>query len=442
MGQDAPALGIYAKSAAGRPDKGEFDRRRGVHGPGQHRRWKLHRQAARLFKDIEARPDRYGEPRAHFRYRVAMCCRGTTGQPPTIRRSPDGNRADYHGLQRCGSVWICPLCAPKIAARRRDEGNIAIARWGTGHQGETGGVYFLTFTFQHDRDTGGEGQLKAQLGRLADALRRLKGTRAYRALMDRISAKGEIRALEVTYGEFAGWHPHSHAIVFCRRQAMPELRKLRGLWARELIARGLAGLELGDIGVDRFRKLRHLLLHCFQVQPGAFAADYLAKFGREPEGERGRWSLSAELTHGHLKRGRGDRDGTPSRCEHASMWELLNDALDGDRRSADLFREFGEAFHGRRQLYWSKGLRAFFGIDELEDEAIAAEPDRECTEHVIQLDTYQWANTIAHDARHDVLCAAASGGRQAVLELLAELATRAPPYSGYYTEAASWEKHH
>lgn len=43
---------------------------------------------------------------------------GTGG--PTLR-AYDRKGAGYAGLATCGSVWVCPCCASKIAARRAEE---------------------------------------------------------------------------------------------------------------------------------------------------------------------------------------------------------------------------------------------------------------------------------------------------------------------------------
>jgi hypothetical protein len=421
-----PALGIHAKSAAG---TGGY--RPGSPGPldaGTRRRWSLKRQAERLLPDKETKINREGAAVAHFEYRVAMCHRGSDGGPIALYRSPDSKNARFSGLQTCGSVWHCPVCSPKISRTRVAEINRAIAAW-LGPQSWAGDrhVYLGTFTTQHSAADAGAGELGAILPRVAKALSKLKGSRAYRALMERARAAGAIRALEVTFGELNGWHVHTHELLFAARDGVlardgsrlvawrsPVYRGIRRLWAETLIAHELAGLRPGDVGLDRFRKLRNLLRHCFTLQPGAYAADYVAKYGREPESDRGTWGLGSELAKAHLKRVAGADDGRPQRCAHASPWSLLNDALDGDARSGELFREFALAFHGRRQLYWSPGLKAELGIAELDDEEIARDPEADCTEKVIELGFEAWRLVIAHEARFDVLKAAADDGRAGV----------------------------
>jgi hypothetical protein len=388
--------------------------------------------------------DRYGEQVMAFKYRVAMCHRGTDGGPVTVKRSPDGTRATFLGVQTCGSVWHCPLCAPKVALARRDELNRALAAWMVGHRGR---VAFVTYTLRHDAGRFGAGQLAAERDQLAEALSYFKGTRAVRELLKSCGHVGTVRALEATFGEINGWHLHTHELAFVAASALTFARdgrlvlwasplgRLVKLWARELIRRGLAGLTGNETPAERRVKLRHLLTHCLTVQGGGKAADYVAKFGKEPEGDRGQWGIASEMTRAHLKQGAGVERGVPQRCGHASPWALLNDASDGDVRSAVLFREFAEVMQGRRQLFWSRGLKVLLKIAEQSDDEAAARPDPKCSEYVIEITPGVWTLILACDARFELLRAAATGGRAGVLLLLAELERRTPTHRGGFTQS-------
>ena len=404
----------------------------GIHNPAVRRRWLLQRHAAGLLADKKPAIDRYGRETVHFAYRVAMCHRGTDGGAPTVKRSPDRANARFTGLQTCGSVWHCPICAPKVAAARRDEMNEALAAWKrTGRE-----VYFLTFTMQHDA-AGGAMDCAETLKKMSAALSRFKGSRIYQTTIKAAGAVGAIRALEPTFGEMNGWHIHTHELLFAEAGQLENLRQLSAAWVKLLVKRGMAGLRLGDTAEETQSKLDALHARALTIQSGDKAADYVAKFGREPETDRGAWGLASEMTRAHMKRGRGavGSDGVPQRCSHSSPWGLLNDALDGDARSGALFREYAQAFHGRRQLYWSPNLRQmFFGMVERSDEDIAAADDKRCSEFVIEILPSQWAQVIAHEARFDVLRAAAAGGAEAVAELLAELDTRPASRSDYFSE--------
>lgn len=404
----------------------------GIHNPAIQRRWQLQRAAAGLLSDKSPAVDRYGQPAVHFDYRVAMCHRGTDGGAPGIKRAPDRGNARFIGLQTCGSVWHCPICSPKVAAARRDEMQDALNAW----KARGGEVYFLTYTSQHDAETGGM-DCAESLKKMSAVLSRFKSLRVYRTAVEAAGGVGAIRALEPTFGELNGWHIHTHELLFAQPGHGAALSRLRKAWARQLIKRGMSGLKPGDIGREKFRKLRALLQRSLTVQNGDYATEYILKFGREPEKDRGAWGLAAEMTSAHRKHGRlAGTDGAPQRCGHASPWGLLNDYLDGDRRSGALFREYAQAFHGRRQLFWSPKLKElFFGLADRSDDDIAAADDTRCTEFVCDVLPSQWALVIAHEARFDLLRAAASDGADGVRALLADLETRPPPRrSDFFTE--------
>ena len=57
-----------------------------------------------------------------------------------VWKSKEHGTASYGGLQTCGSVWTCPVCAAKIAERRRVELLDAMEL----HKAQGGAVYLLT----------------------------------------------------------------------------------------------------------------------------------------------------------------------------------------------------------------------------------------------------------------------------------------------------------
>lgn len=59
-----------------------------------------------------------------------------------VWKSKEHQTTHYTGLQTCGSVWACPVCASKIAERRRLEIQQAMAA----HQEQGGAVNLLTLT--------------------------------------------------------------------------------------------------------------------------------------------------------------------------------------------------------------------------------------------------------------------------------------------------------
>jgi hypothetical protein len=416
-----PALSNPADSKAGRAEL-----RGTVHDPGQGHRWRMQRFAQDCLS--------HRTPAGGFRYRVAMCQRGRTGRGTiALYRNAEGTKADYRNLQTCGSVWHCPICAPKIASTRVREMDTATCAHGSRRR-----VYFLTYTIQHDSRHAGPGQLADQLTMLRRSLSRVKGRADWRAIMGAAGSRGSIRALEVTYGEMNGWHSHAHEIRFADEGGLvldregrivrwlSPLYALARLWCRELVKRDLAGLEVADSPAERRGKLRALLMRALTVQDGSYAAGYISEFGRAPE--VGLWP-AAELGLSHVK--------TARRAGHCSPWGLLADAMDGDGRSRDLFVEYATAFHGVPQLYWSRGLKKHFGIDDAEDDSLAADPDKGCTLFVALVCDSDWSLVLRYNARWELKRAAAIDGPLGVESYLNDLREAArggspPRFSGVF----------
>lgn len=291
----------------------------------------------------------------------------------------------FSGLLQCGSVWICPVCAPKVAAHRAEEVQRGINYWL--HVG--GGALMVTLTFRHTRFD----QLADLMERFPRALRRLKSGRAYQQLQRDFVIAGEIRALEVTHGD-NGWHPHTHALGFTHRPLSAVERqhfevRLYLLWRAACAKEG--------IGDPTFERGVH-------VRPAKDAADYIAK-----------WGFAQELTRAHMKQAKG-KGRTP--------WQLLAAYTRGEKRAAWLFREFAQHFKGRRQLYYSPGLRQRLGLnEELTEQEILKLPEPEPKELVCAIQPDQWRLVVRYK-QHAAVLAAAEEGAAAVNALLERLRQR------------------
>lgn len=293
-------------------------------------------------------------------------------------------KAFYGGLETCGSVWECPVCAAKISERRRVEVLAAM----TAHRAQGGEVLLLTLTNPHAYGD----DLRVLLDGQKQAMRRFWGTKAATKLGERLGLVGSIRSLEVldgTHNETGnnGWHPHFHILLFVR--AGLDLERVRhefyAIWAN---ACRLAGLKIPSFkrGVT--------------LQDGNEASKYVSK-----------WGLEHEITKGHIKKGRkGGR--TP--------FDLLRAYRDGDKQAGALFVEYAEAFKGKRQLVWSKGLKTHFNIEELSDQEVA-EREEEEAEHGCDLSRDDWQIILQHDARAEFLEAYEQGGAFEVANCLAIL---------------------
>lgn len=308
--------------------------------------------------------------------RTAKCLRLVQAHRSDVEvwRSKEHGTAAYGGLQTCGSVWACPVCAAKISERRRVELLHAIEQ----HRADGGDVLLLTLTNPHKLSD----SLAEAVERQAAAMSRFTQTRQALALRRSIGCLGTVRAWEVTHGA-NGWHPHFHILLFVRAGGL-DLADLRerfyALWANSC---RLAGLPVPEFMVPYVKYGKLCAFFGVDVQDGKQAAAYASK-----------WGLESEMTKGHIKKAaRGGR--TP--------FDLLRARLvDDDKQASALFKEFAECFKGKRQLVWSKGLKALFAVPDLSDEELAAQQDeRAALLGRITLD--QWRAILKFDLRADVL---------------------------------------
>ena len=272
------------------------------------------------------------------------------GREIQVLKGANRDRAFFHGLQVCSMPWTCPVCAAKISERRRQEVAHAMK------QAKAAGlrVRLVTLTVPH-----GLGDDVAKIAdQMGKAWTRLWQGKAGMELRLELGLWGHIRALEVTYGE-NGFHPHFHVLMFYHSEQCrdPLWSKLPGRWITCAVRSGLPcpSLRRG----------------C-QIDDGEKAANYVAK---------GVWGLESEVTKGHVKKGkRGSR--TP--------FDLLRDYIKGDKQAGAIWARYAEAFTGRRQLYWSNGLKKLLSVVELSDEEISHKPEDEKSLLLATITDDQW----------------------------------------------------
>ena len=312
-----------------------------------------------------------------------------------VWQSKEFKTTSYSGLQTCGSVWACPVCAAKIAERRRAEIIAAMAA----HKAAGGCMNLLTLTAPHQRVD----QLVELLAKQALALKKMFADFTVRKVFAEMGVVGQIRALEVTHGRLSefnnGWHPHYHLLLFSgsgidlTRFDGPQMKD----WAVRLYMRWAACCEGAGLGTPSFA-------HGLKLDDGSKAARYVSK-----------WGLEDEMTKGHTKK--AIHGETPFDFLRAHLVDKA------DKQAGALFKEFAETFKGKRQLHWSKGLKKRYAIGEATDEELSAQMD----DHAAMLGTItleQWRDVLAVDGNGMVLMLAANGGWDAVARYLVSIQGR------------------
>lgn len=326
------------------------------------------------------------------KHRVSKCFRVVQDKQKalTVYKSNNFNSVSVSNLQTCGSVWDCPVCAAKITERRRKEVNMAI----DAHKLGGGSVSFVTRTVPHTKDD----SLIDMRNKFRKADSLMKEHSSYKSLVKRLGVIGSIKVYEVTVGEFNGWHLHVHEIFFHSKDAPfdgdavstnPDyaafLETFRaGLYARWKVDAVKAGFNEPSEE------------HGLQVQNGDFAADYFAKWGVESSSS---WDASSELTKAHIKKSK----------KGFSPFDLLRCFRDtGDESLIPILREYSESMFGQRQLIWSRGLKAHFGIDDIDDEELVEELEDDA-EEIGVLSPDQWRFIAKNDLRAEFYLFALEG---------------------------------
>jgi hypothetical protein len=346
-------------------------------------------------------------------------------------------KAFFAGTEICASPWACSVCSPKIQERRAEEIRSVVDQWAA-----DGGIcLFVTLTVPHGVDD----VLSPMLGRFCLALERFRSGKRFAAINAALGRVGLIRAFEVTWGSLNGWHPHTHELWFVRPD---DLRA----WARGWLYRHLGyEPEWGEV-LDR-RVLEHAVHGALydlwasaavtaglaepssahgldvcvaetQAELRAGLADYLAKLGRcsLPEGGRPLWGVADELVRAHSKRGRAACKMSPFDFLRAQFDQEISVAQKIHYR--ELFADYVQAFARKAQIFWSRGLKARFGIGEKTD-GETAEESREFADVLARLDAGWWERLFVRaDHRAAVLILAQEGGAALVREFMAKL----PPF--------------
>lgn len=325
-------------------------------------------------------------------FRVLKCIRVRLADDVRVLMSEEHKRAHYSNLMICGSVWTCPVCAAKISERRKKE----IEAAANVHTESGGQLLMVTLTFSHGRlDKVADLLGEAQKTGLRGALQRWRSSRTYKRVIEEMGFIGLVRNLEVTWGSQNGWHPHLHELwLVDKHLSASKLARLKA----ELFDAWLSACRQSGLPSPNRQRGVHIVR-------AKSPAEYLQKWGREE-----RWGVSSELAKSHIKTSSNPKGFTP--------FDLLRAIDEGSPQSdfyASIFRDYAKAFFGARQCYWTPGLKAAFGIDDLSDEALAERQDDDAVE-VCTITSEQWKTVLEQrfDVRATILRLAETGGSEAV----------------------------
>lgn len=295
-------------------------------------------------------------------HQVRNCLRAkiTKKKGVTLFYNVEREQANFGNLQRCYSVWNCPICSMTITEGRRSELKQGLANWidAGGH------AYLVTFTNSHHKGDNLADLLQGQ----KKAFVKFWEKRKVKEMLKRLGYQGRIVATEVTWGEQNGWHPHYHMIFFFDHEINSQgIQSYLALEWQDACVK--AGLKAPD------------LIHGVDVRNGTRAAEYVIK-----------WGLEEEVTKGHLKKG---LNGS------LTPFDLLRGASTNNHFKT-LFKQFADVFKGKQQLVWSKGLKELLGIKQVTDEELIEETEKTSIE-IRELGDLIWQLILKYEKRAHVL---------------------------------------
>ncbi|MBE0501681.1 MAG: protein rep [Desulfuromonadales bacterium] len=326
------------------------------------------------------------------KFRVTQCLRLPLSVSVPIKLK--NNVAYYTKLNVCGSVWTCPICASKITEGRRSELKAACDFW----QSSGGQIALVTTTIPHKRSD----SLESLVIRFQKARILWRKRPSYKTTAKKFGIVGSIRALEITYG-VNGWHPHFHELFFYNLTETLYVNKNHHLHFLQFEFVNQWQFAAISAGIKRPSDAYGL-----DVRNGDFAADYVAKFGQE---SRSGWGVDQELTKGHIKQARVG----------VSPFDMLRSFIQtgdiSDTAPAQYYIEYALSMFGKRQLFWSPGLKQHLQVKERSDQQLAEHVDTSSLS-LGSLDLNQWRFILRHSLQGQVLEFASIGGIEAVNDFL------------------------
>lgn len=333
--------------------------------------------------------------------------------------------AQLGAVGHCGKVHTCPECSAQICRHRREEVATALEGFYDSDPDQRKRVYLVTLTVRHNRK---ERAISVRHG-IEKGWRALMANHTTKRMRKSGFLHGVIRTIEATHGE-SGWHFHIHAIVMLDTAKDPYhgnghhilQRRWSEVWERGTL-RKLSSGKMGGVpdvryGV-RFDPIKRGDLQSlveYITKMGGDIPAGMAKAAKVQQKQEFRASAS-ETVYGANKKGRkgnrspfevldtmvtiledADVDFDAARSCMIAAWHrlaaengedaalggawrlsmperakiLLRGVTDEEKRAqfySDLkiWSEWAAASHGMRAYTWSRGLKARYLIDEVDD---------------------------------------------------------------------------
>lgn len=331
--------------------------------PGKYNQYELQNTIKKLLAGDAGKPIRDGNSESHV-WRVHSCMK-PYAQDVSVKST--GEHFHFDGIMACGSVWLCPVCSPRIAQERRRELENASKR-------KNFFPVMATATLQHERGDA----LSHLLQVLNESLKKMKSGRAWQEFKKKYGIVAHVSALENRYSKKAGWHPHKHIVFFLEKPVnMQEFK-------REIVAIYTKQVEKSGGYASEF--------HSMDVQEGSDAFEHYITKDELPYELLGEIYKTSNYSY--------------------SPWELAVMAGEGDEQARMLYLEYAKATHGKKQFVYSHGGKKVLGIDEKTDEQLVNEQPESV--EITRIPRASWLVVLREEKQAVVLRIAEQGGKNQV----------------------------
>lgn len=298
-------------------------------------------------------------------------------------------RAGVSGIFRCGSPWLCPVCAPKKAHDRAER--VQAAADATFQRGGRAALVVLTASHSLDMSLA---DIKTLVATASSTAR--KGRAWTKAVRD-YGILGVVVGQEATYSVTNGWHYHQHLSVmvdgpdgegaeFYEFPDAYERAEAAGAW----IARAYAEQVRARGGRVSDRHGWHVRV----ARDAADASDYTAK-----------GSMAWEIAGGHKDETKAETSLTP--------WDIAIAAADGDTAMFARWREYMETMPGTRSCVVSAALAKKLDIPSLADDGEGGEQVLHDTDEVVgRVEAPMWRVWMRHGLAATFLSRVEFGGEE------------------------------
>ena len=124
--------------------------------------------------------------------------------------------------------------------------------------------------------------------------------------------------------------------------------------------------------------------------------------------DSGHWGVDSEIAKSSTKKGR--KSGV-------HPFNFLTQYKNGDEKAGDRWLEYSNAIKGKRQIFWSKGLKTWAGVDEMTDKELADKQENPAI-FVDRFSNEEWSIVLKNEARELILQMAETEGQSAIREWL------------------------